>query len=209
MEKILVAGATGTTGKIIISLLKDSDKYEPLAMVRKEKQMKDFEKEGVKSVLADLEEDVTEAVKQANRVIFAAGSNGKKPIEVDQEGAKKMADAASKTGIKKFVMLSSMGAGSPEEADKDMKDYMQAKHNADVHLRSTDLCYTIVRPGMLNNENGKGKINLSTKLEEAAEIPRADVAQTLVAVLDDNTADNTTFEIVNGSVAISQAVQTV
>jgi uncharacterized protein YbjT (DUF2867 family) len=51
MEKILVAGATGTTGKKVIDLLRDLDGYEPVAMVRKESQQKEFEQNGVKTVL--------------------------------------------------------------------------------------------------------------------------------------------------------------
>ena len=43
MEKILVAGATGTTGNKVVNLLNDSSNYTPIAMVRKESQKKDFE----------------------------------------------------------------------------------------------------------------------------------------------------------------------
>lgn len=44
MEKVLVAGANGTTGKKIISILKQSDKYEPFAMVRNKEQVEHFKK---------------------------------------------------------------------------------------------------------------------------------------------------------------------
>ena len=71
-QKILVAGATGTTGNIVVDLLKDSANYQPIAMVRKEEQKKDFEKKNIQVVMADLEQDVSHAVKGIDKIIFAA-----------------------------------------------------------------------------------------------------------------------------------------
>ncbi|OAD90308.1 NAD-dependent dehydratase [Aequorivita soesokkakensis] len=206
MEKILVAGANGTTGKKIISILKDSNKYEPIAMVRKEEQISQFKNDGVETILADLENDVSKTTNGIDKVIFAAGSGGKKVKEVDQEGAKKLMDAAKSKGVKKFVMLSSMGADNPEEADE-IQEYLKAKHNADEYLKQLGIEYSIVRPGSLNNENGKGKIELDNKLNKRGEIPRRDVAETLVGALDDAVARNKTFEILEGDVYIKAALE--
>ena len=206
MEKVLVAGAHGTTGKKIISILKQSNKYEPFAMVRKQEQIEDFEKDNVKTVLADLEKDVSGTTKGMDRVIFAAGSGGKNVLAVDQEGAKKLMDASKKDSIKKFVMLSSMGADNPDQASE-LKDYLKAKHNADEHLTNSGMEYTIVRPGALNNEAGNGKIQLENKLNKSGEISRQDVAETLVGSLDDSVARNKTFEIIQGDTQIKSALQ--
>lgn len=206
MKKILVAGAHGTTGKQIVSLLKGSDAYEPIAMIRKKEQQAYFEERGIKTVLADLEQDVSETTNGMDSVIFAAGSGGKKVKEVDQEGAKKMVDASKKNNIKKFVMLSSMGADNPEEAS-DLKDYLKAKHNADEHLKNSGIPYSIVRPGALTNDAGNGKIELQTKFQKQGKIPRADVAQTLVDSLDDTVAKNKTFEILSGDTYIKAALE--
>jgi NADPH:quinone reductase-like Zn-dependent oxidoreductase len=46
-KNVLVAGANGTTGRIIIDLLKRSKLYQPIAMVRKQEQKDHFEKENV------------------------------------------------------------------------------------------------------------------------------------------------------------------
>lgn len=206
MEKILVAGANGTTGKKIISILKNSDKYEPIAMVRNEEQVSHFKNEGVKTILADLEKDVSQTTKGIDRVIFAAGSGGKKVKEVDQEGAIKMMDASKKDGVKKFVMLSSMGADNPEAASE-LKDYLKAKQNADEHLKQLGMEYTIVRPGALTNDDGNGKIELANKLNKSGEISRRDVAETLVGSLEDSVAKNKTFEILKGDTFIKAALE--
>ncbi|MFT6826806.1 MAG: hypothetical protein ACJA2S_004339 [Cyclobacteriaceae bacterium] len=205
-KNVLVAGANGTTGRIIIDLLNKSKTYQPIAMVRKQDQKDHFEKQGVSTILADLEEDLSQAVKNADKVIFAAGSNGKNVIDVDQEGAKSLIDAAKKVGVNKFVMLSSMGASTPS-ANKDMEAYMQAKQNADKHLKASGLDYSIVRPGALTNDEGTGKIELKEKLEKRGSISRADVATTLVAALEDEVKQHQTFEILSGEIPIEKAVR--
>ena len=204
MEKILVAGATGATGNKIVTLLKNTDNYEPIAMVRNEEQANKFKSQGVSTVMGDLEKDVSHTTKGIDKVIFAAGSGGKKVVAVDQEGAKKLIDASKKDRIKKFVMLSSMGADNPQG---DLKEYLQAKKNADEYLDISGLTFTIVRPGALNNNEGTGKIELEKKLGKQGEIPRQDVARTLVKSLDTEVAKNQAFEILSGNRKIDDAVQ--
>lgn len=204
-KNVLVAGANGTTGKHIIELLKNHPHYNPVAMVRKQEQKEAFEKQHVKTILADLENDLGEAVKGAHKVIFAAGSKGKNVIGVDQEGAKKLMTAGKNEGITKYVMLSSMGADNPSQAEE-LKDYLLAKQNADQFLRNSGLNYTILRPGTLTDESGNGKIELEEKLHKRGKITRQDVAKTLVEVLDDNILLNQTVEILNGEELIIEAI---
>ena len=206
MENILVAGANGTTGKKIIALLHTSQNFNPIAMVRKEEQQAYFKDQNIKTVLGDLTNDVDSVFDSSiDRVIFAAGSGGKDVIGVDQDGAKKMIDASKKANVKKFVMLSSMGADNPEKAEK-LQDYLKAKHNADEYLKTSGLEYSIVRPGTLTDEEQMAKIELAPKLNKRGEISRADVAQTLVQSLEDKTASNATFEIIKGEQSITEAL---
>lgn len=204
MEKVLVAGATGTTGKKVVQLLKESKIYQPVAMIRKEEQKSQFETKGIETVLGDLAKDVSNTTKGIHKVIFAAGSGGKNVHDIDQEGAKKLIDASKQHRIQKFVMLSSMGADSPQG---DLKAYLQAKQNADQYLDISGLTFSIVRPGALNNNEGLGKIKLGHKLNEQGEIPRWDVARTLVKSLETDVAKNQSFEILTGETNIEEAVQ--
>jgi uncharacterized protein YbjT (DUF2867 family) len=203
-EKILVAGANGTTGRIIVDLLKNHNDYEPLAMIRKEEQQSNFE--NVETVIGDLEKDLSHTVEHADKVIFAAGSGGKNVIGVDQDGAKSLTDVSEKANVKKFVMLSSMGADNPSISDE-LEDYLKAKQNADNYLKKSQLTYSIVRPGSLTNNEPKGKIKLKSSLGQFGKITRSDVAQTLVEVLTDGVQDNNVFEILSGDTAISEAVR--
>jgi len=205
MENVLVAGASGHTGKKIVALLRESQDFNPIAMVRKEEQVAQFSDNGITTVLGDLEKNINHTVKNIDKVVFAAGSGGKKVIEVDQEGAKRLISASKIANIKKFVMLSSMGADAPEIASE-LQEYLKAKHNADEYLKKSKLNYAIIRPGTLNNETGTGKIALSHKLNNKGEISRDDVAQTLVRALHDSASANETFEIISGETLIAEAI---
>ncbi|TPN84468.1 SDR family oxidoreductase [Aquimarina algicola] len=208
MENVLIAGANGGVGKRIVDLLEISEHYKPVAMIRRKDQKKQFESRNIATVVADLEKDISGITEGIDKVIFAAGSGGKKVVTVDQEGAKKLIDLAAKTQIKKFVMLSSMGADSPEDVDK-LKEYLRAKHNADEYLKRSNLNFTIVRPGSLTDKPGTGKIILDSKLENSGEISRDDVAETLVKSLQDENAHNSIFEILEGDRLISDEIQKV
>lgn len=61
-----------------------------------------------------------------------------------------------------------------------------SKQNANDYLKNSGLIYSIVKPSALTNEKSTGKIELKEKLKKQGSISRANVAQTLVEVLEDN-----------------------
>jgi len=208
MENVLVVGANGTTGKKVVHQLAQTDEYSPVAMVRKEEQVGQFKDKGIKTVLADLEKDVSHTGSNIDKIVFAAGSKGKNLIGVDLEGAKKMVEVGRKADIKKLVMLSSMGTDQPDSVPS-LKDYLVAKQKADDFLRASLLPYSIVRPGALTDEAGTGKIKAQKSLEEQGNIARDDVAKTLVASLSNDVARDTTYEILSGSDDVETAVNNI
>ncbi|GGE44836.1 NAD dependent epimerase/dehydratase [Pullulanibacillus camelliae] len=211
---VLVAGANGYTGRLIIQKLAADGGHHPYAMVRNAEQAELLKKLGAEQVIvADLEaQDLREAVNGCDAVIFAAGSGSKtgpeKTITVDQEGAKRLIAAAKAGGVRHFVMLSSIGAEHPYGA---IKHYHEAKGKADRYLKESGLDYTIVRPGRLTHDAAKGTVEIQTHFEnhEGRDIPRADVAHVLVASLDKPHVKNKTFEVLSGQVAIEEALQDV
>ena len=208
-ENVLVVGANGTTGKLLINYLNKSQYFNPVAMVRKKEQLAQFKNQGIDTVLGDLEEDLVHVTNGIDKVIFAAGSGGNTSAEkttlVDQEGAKRVIDAAKTADIKKFVMLSAINADQPESGG-DLSHYLEAKKIADEHLKNSGIPYTIVRPGMLTNDKGTGKIKADYKVERG-KITRDDVAYTLVHVLNDGIANNSVFEMIAGNERIEDATK--
>ncbi|RWZ58809.1 SDR family oxidoreductase [Halobacillus fulvus] len=207
--KVLVAGANGHTGRLLIQYLKE-DGHEPYGLIRKEEQKATIENLGGNPVLADLTKDVGYAVKGMDVVIFAAGSGSSTGADqteaVDRDGAINLIKATENLGIKKFIMLSGMGAGSPERGPEELQHYLKMKGEADEYLQSTELDYTIVRPGGLTNDEGTSKIQVGETLEPGT-ISRADVAKTMIAAIQEPNAYHKTFEMISGDTQIEDALK--
>ncbi|WP_347861589.1 SDR family oxidoreductase [Salimicrobium sp. PL1-032A] len=204
--KVLVIGAAGQVGKHVVEKLKQTEAYTPVAMVRSKEQKEMFQEQGVSAVLGDLEKDFESAYADVDAVIFAAGSGAdvgaEMTIIIDQEGAIKAIDRAKHFGVQRFIMLSSMAADRPEAGDRKIKHYLFAKHRADEYLKSSGLPYTIVRPGPLTNEEGRGTVFLSEHVNGGDSIAREDVAAVLVAALAHPKAEDKSFDVVQGDTPV-------
>ena len=206
---VLVVGANGLTGKRIVRRLIDRD-HEVHAMLREAAQAPPFEAMGAVSVLADLEAPLDASVAGCDAVVFAAGSGSKtdpeKTVSVDQEGAIRLIDTCAAAGVRRFVMLSSMGTDDPEGQREAIRHYMRAKGAADAYLAASGLDYTIVCPGYLNDDEPSGGVRLAPSIGEWGEIARDDVADVIVACLDTPNTIGKRFEILAGKSNIERAV---
>jgi uncharacterized protein YbjT (DUF2867 family) len=209
MKKVLVVGANGKTGREITSILKDKEGYDPIAMVRKKEQISYFDEQNVSTVLGDLEEDLTDAVKGMDKVIFAAGSGGnssdQKTKDIDENGAKSLIDASLNANVEKFVMLSSMGTDQPDSVPS-LKQYLLSKKAADEHLKSSGLAYSIIKPGMLTTKEATNHIQAKSRLNKPGEISRKDVASVIVQSLSADILKNKEVEILTGETEIGLAL---
>ncbi len=207
---VFIAGANGQIGQHLLREMADSN-HEARALIRHPDQGPELQQLGAtETVLGDLEQDCSEALRGCDAVIFTAGSGPHtgpdKTIDVDQDGAIRLVDTARAMGIQRFIMVSSMGAGEPEKGPEKLRHYLQAKHNADEHLKNSGLNYTIVRPGQLTDDDGTGKVAVRARLEDFGKIPRQDVARVLLAVLNSDNTDNRVFEVVSGDTPVSEAL---
>lgn len=207
---VFIAGANGQIGQHLLQEMADSD-HEARALVRHPDQGPELQKLGAtETVTGNLEQDCSEAMRGCDTVIFTAGSGPHtgpdKTIDVDQDGAIRLVDTAKAMGIKRFILVSSMRAEEPEKGPEKLRHYLWAKHNADEHLKNSGLNYTIVRPGQLTNDDGTGKVTVSSRLEALGKISRQDVARVLLAVLDSDTTKNCVFDVVSGDTPVSEAL---
>lgn len=210
--KVLVIGANGQIGKQTVSFLSKGSN-EARAMVRDEGQKAELEKRGGEVVVADLEKDFGHALEGCDAVIFTAGSGGHtgpdKTELVDRQGAMKAIDLACENKVKRFLIVSSMNADTPDVGPESMKHYYKAKGDADHHLQDSGLNYTIIRPGRLSNDAGNGKVEAAEKIKdrEDRDVPREDVAALMVAALDEENTYKRTFELLSGHTSIEQALR--
>ena len=177
---ILVAGATGKTGLHLVQELIDLGQ-KPTALVRESSDTSALP-EGVelrKGDLTNLQDGVCDGM---DAVIFAAGSGGSTGPEmtdkVDRDGAKRLIDLAGDAGVKRFVMLSSVGADQSDPTGE-MAHYLTAKHEADEHLKASGITYFILRPVALNNDGRSVRVILGDEVDISAQASRADVAHVL------------------------------
>jgi len=167
---------------------------------------------GAEPVLADMErlDDLSEFVDGADAVVFAAGagpgSGAERKRTVDLGAAVKLLDAARRTGARRYLMVSSMGAGDPASGGDAMRPYLEAKAEADAALAASDLEWTIVRPGRLTDDPGTGRVDVAPSFGSLREVTRDDVAAVLAGCLDEPRTVRATFELLQGDTPIAEAL---
>ena len=207
---VLVVGGHGKVGLRLLRLLAGAG-HRARGLIRSPDQAADLEAVGAEPVVIDLErEDISPAVAGADAVVFAAGagpgSGPERKRTVDLGGVVKLIDAAKANDVRRYVMISSMGADHPPPGDDGMAPYLQAKAAADAALVASGLDHTIVRPGGLTDDAGTGLIDAAPSLGRRGSIPRDDVAATLLAVLETPSTIGKTFELLSGETPIAGAV---
>ncbi|TSD68291.1 SDR family oxidoreductase [Aeromicrobium piscarium] len=214
MAAIAIVGGHGKISRHLIPLLVDAG-HTPVALIRDPQQADDLTPLGARTRLLDIEnaesDDFAEAFEGCAAVVFAAGGGPDGNIErkksVDLGGSLKSIEAAQKVGIDRFLQVSAIGIDEdpPEDSGDVWKAYVQAKRDADAALRASSLRWTIIRPGALTDDEPTGRVLLGPQVERG-EIPRADVAAVLAAVLDDNRTSGRQWELVSGPGSIHEAV---
>ncbi|MGG1241693.1 hypothetical protein BSBH6_02128 [Bacillus subtilis] len=209
MSKVFIIGANGKVGKNLVNILVKTD-HEVTVGIRNRERFLQLEEKGVKPVYLNLEDNVeafTEAMQGSEVIVFTAGSGGHtgfdKTILIDLHGAAKAIQAAVNISAKQFIIVSSPNADRPENwTDKKMTPYYIAKHHADRILKESKLNYTILRPGILSDEKGTGKITTDVTNFKSDGIPREDVARVIVETIGSEKAYKKIIPFVEGDTLI-------
>ena len=174
---ILVAGATGKTGRLLChDLVRLGHHVTALVRDSSDTSLLPSSVERREGDLTDLQDDACAGM---DVVVFAAGSGSSTGPEmtdkVDRKGAMDLVDAAKKAEVARFVMLSSVGADNPDPQG-DLAQYLKAKHDADAHLQASGLPYMILRPVALTDEGRSNSFLLGVDVDKTATASRSDVA---------------------------------
>ncbi|WP_028049382.1 SDR family oxidoreductase [Cellulomonas sp. URHD0024] len=215
--RIAIAGGHGQVARHLSRALTARGDVA-LALVRQLGHVDDVSADGAEAVVLDLERanarDVAEAVSGADAVVFAAGAGPGSGIArkdtVDRAAAGLLADGAEQAGVRRYVLVSSMGAGAPPPPGTDdvFAAYLVAKRAAEIDLRSRDLDWTILRPGSLTDGVPTGTVTLDARVPRGA-VPRADVAAVLAELLHEPRTAGRVLELVGGPVPIGDAIAAV
>jgi nucleoside-diphosphate-sugar epimerase len=215
--KVVIAGGHGKIALILGQLLsRRGDSVTGL--IRNPSQAEDLDKAGAEVRLVDLEKATSDEVARhltgADAVVFAAGAGPGSEVarkdSVDRGAAIVLADAAEAAGVRRYLLVSAMGADlravDDDSLDPAFRTYLRAKIAAESAIRSrTAFQATIVRPGLLGDEPGTGRVTLAARTGPGP-IPRTDVAAVLLALLDEPGRDGHTVEVIGGDTPIADAV---
>jgi uncharacterized protein YbjT (DUF2867 family) len=209
---VLVVGANGQVGKLLVNQLRENKEHTVKAMVRREEQADAFKKLDVEVAVTCLEqsvEDIAQAARGCNAIVFTAGSGRHtgydKTLLIDLDGAVKTIEAAEIVGIKRFIMISAIQAHRRKNWHEKMLPYYAAKYYADKMLEQSELTYTIIRPGGLVSEPGTGLVSAAVDIP-SGKIPREDVARTIIQSLTEENTYYQSFDLVSGEVPIAKAL---
>jgi uncharacterized protein YbjT (DUF2867 family) len=214
--RIVIAGGHGQIALRLETLLAARGD-EVAGIIRKAEQSDDLREAGAEPILLDLEsasvEEVAEQLRGADAAVFAAGagpgSGTDRKDTVDKGAAVLFADAAVQAGVRRFLVVSSMGADPRHEGSEVFDVYLRAKGGADEYVRGlAGLDWTILRPGMLTNDAGTGLVRLEAHTGRGP-IPRDDVAAALAELIDTPATAGLTLELISGSAPVSVAVKSV
>ena len=216
--RVVLAGGHGKIALLLERLLAERGD-EAVGLIRNPAQVADVQKAGAEAVVCDLEaasvDELAALLSGADAVVFAAGagpgSGAPRKDSVDRAASVLMADAAQRAGVRRFVQVSSMGAGQPPRpgSDEVWAAYITAKTAAEADLRARDLDWTILRPGGLTDAPATGRIRLALPPVPRGSIPRADVAAVITALLDNPGTRHQTLELVGGDSPVAAAVHSI
>lgn len=216
--RVVIAGGHGKIALLLERILAGRGD-QAVGLIRNPAHVADVHKAGAEAVLCDLEaasaEEVARLLSGADVVVFAAGagpgSGAPRKDSVDRAASVLMADAAERAGVRRFVQVSSMGAGQPPQPGRDevWAAYITAKTAAEADLRARDLDWTILRPGGLTDDPATGRILLAPPPVPRGAIPRADVAAVIAALLDEPGTRHKTLELVSGDSPVATAVHSI
>ncbi len=211
--RVTVIGGSGRTGKLVVEQLLKR-KHAVIATIRNPRHMAEMVKLGAETVLIDLDkspfDDIVEAMKGSDVVVFAAGSAAGEGSALDRTGTLRTVRAAEKAGVPRYVSISSIGAStglSTRKMNDEMKDYYRQKRAAAKHLTGSTLKWTLIEPGELTDGPGTGNITLSEAALDEGPVPRADVAAVVVAVVEAPGTAGHTYQLTGGKTPIAAALK--
>jgi uncharacterized protein YbjT (DUF2867 family) len=216
--RVVIAGGHGQIALVLERLLSGRGD-SPVGLVRNAAHADDLAAAGAEAVVCDLEsataDELAGHLKDADAVVFAAGAGPNSGTDrkdtVDRAAAVLLAEAAVLAGVRRYLLVSSMGVGRPLAAgsDETWSAYIAAKTAAEDAVRGYDFDWTVLRPGGLTNDVPTGRIRLETPGTMRGTVTRADVAAVLVALLDAPPTAGLTLELIAGEAEIPAAVAAV
>ncbi|KHL55894.1 SDR family oxidoreductase [Xanthomonas cannabis] len=214
MSRILVIGGHGKVARLLTPLLVRGG-HHVTAVFRNPEHEGDVIADGATPVVFDIEDADTAAIAAQlaghDAVVWSAGAGGgdaARTYAVDRDAAIRSMHAAEQARVRRYVMVSYLGAGLEHGIGPDdgFFAYAQAKAAADAHLRSSALDWTVLGPGRLTQDPPSGRITRDPGSDADGGVSRANVAQVIAAALATPASIGKTVGFIDGQTPIQQAL---
>lgn len=206
---VLVAGAGGRLGGLLVALLRGRG-HSVRGLVRDAEQSAGLEEIGAQALVGDLRGDIEWAVDGCDAAIFAAGARHRAELgAVDGGGATKLAEAADRFELRRFVLCSAVGAGAPQRRDGALREFLAAKHHAERRLAELDMRWTILRFGRLTDETGTGRIATAVPPATPVTLNRDDAALAVVEALERDHLARQVVHVIDGDRHVGDALDAI
>jgi len=210
---VAIAGAHGKIAMRLTRILTERGD-DVVGLIRNPDHAADIGQGGATPAVCDLEhatvDEIAQTIKGADAAVFAAGagpgSGAARKLTMDRDGAVKLLRAATEAGVRRYVIISAVGAESPPDGDDTFAVYLRAKAEADEAVRASDRDWTVVRPGGLTDDQGTGHVRVQGE-PFRGQVPREDVAAVVGQLLPAPRAHGRILYVNGGDEPVDQALE--
>jgi len=196
--KILVVGATGGTGQLIVrdAVVKG---YSVVALVRSTARA---DLPGAELIEGDARDEATlaRAMDGCDAVVSALGTGmGRREVDLLTVATRALIAAMTRNDVRRLVCISALGVGDSRGHGGFVFDRLfqplllsqayKDKNRQEAAIRVTSLDWVIVRPARLTDDQARGSVRAVTNLASinGGKVARADVARFAVEQLTADT----------------------
>ena len=196
--KVLIIGATGATGKILMrEALAMGHEVTALARNPSAVAPEDHHLRVLQGNALEVS-SVEAAVAGQDAVLSALGTSSTRPTTLFSESTHNVIGAMDKHGVRRLVCITGVGVGDSKGHvgflyDRIIRPFVvrnvyEDKERQEEEIKRSDLEWVIVRPAQLTDEPAKGEYEVYLKGSyTATKISRADVAAFMLAQLTEDT----------------------
>jgi putative NADH-flavin reductase len=196
--KVLIIGATGATGKILMrEALAQGHQVTALARNPSALAPEDHRLRVLQGNALDVS-SVEAAVAGQDAVLVALGTRSSRPTTLFSESTHNVIGAMDKHGVRRLVCITGIGVGDSKGHVGFLYDRIirplvvrnvyEDKERQEEAIEQSDLEWVIVRPAQLTDEPAKGEYKVYLKGSyKAKTISREDVAEFMLAQVKDDT----------------------
>ncbi len=214
MTQVFIVGGAGKIGRRVAQQL-HARGHRALSLYRTPEQAAELQQLGAVPVPGNLleldEATLANLMSGSDVVVFTAGAGGKGGPEmtnaIDGRGLELAVAAARRANVRRFLLVSAFPeAGRGRQVSDTFENYMAVKKQADVYLAQSDLDWVILRPGTLVDTPGTGKVQAGLAIPYG-NVPRDDVAATLVALIEKPAITRVIIELTEGDTPVGEALE--